>query len=357
MANMLDYLTWRGDLRFSQAELNDVDGLILSELAYIQYEGLVSGDLCNPVPMREVAKTILAQPNPMERCRTEKDLELLQAVVSSERFGELGICYYRSVLDLEEETQFAAMTFLLADGTAFLIFRGTDNTMIGWKEDFNMSFQKNVPAQRLAQEYVGHFGASTRMLMRIGGHSKGGNLAVYAAAECSEEIRSRILQIYNYDGPGFLEEMLEEPGYQAVVSRVRTVVPQFSVIGMLLERRESHRAISSDASGLLQHEPYSWQILGGDFVGVEDVTEGAYFLDRTLSTWLAGMTNQERSDLVEWIFGVLMQENVNQPRDILRIQNLWAALRMIRTEHEKRRMTGALLQELLESAKFVRQNS
>ena len=151
--------------------------------------------------------------------------------------------------------------------------------------------------------------------------------------------------------------MLEEPGYQAVVSRIQTIVPQFSVIGMLLERSESHRAVASDASGLLQHEPFSWQVLGRNFVAVEDVTEGAYFLDRTLSTWLEGMTNQERSDLVEWIFDVLMQENVSQPRDLLRIQNIRAALRMVRTEHEKRRMTGALLQELLESAKYVRQNS
>ena len=356
MANMLDYLTWRGDIRFSQVEINDVDGLILSELAYIRLDGLVSENIHYAVPLRTLAKTILELPDPMARCRTEKDLELLRAVAESDRFGRLGVTFYRSVFIPEEETQFAAVTFLLEDGTAFLAFRGTDSTLVGWKEDFNMSFRKNVPAQRLAQEYVQRYAGLTREPMRLGGHSKGGNLAVYAGAKCGEMVRPRILEVYNYDGPGFMEEMLEDPGYQAMVPRIRTIVPQFSVFGMLLERSEAHRVIFSDASGLLQHEPYSWQVLGKDFVPMEDVTEGAYFLDRTLTAWLAGMTNQERSDFFEWIFDIFMQENASQPKDILRPQNLLAALRVIRAEHEKRRMTGVVLQELLESAKLARQN-
>ena len=357
MANTLDYLTWRGDLLFSRAELNDVDGLILSELAYIRFDGLVSESMHYVESMRTLAETILALPDPMERCRTEKDLELLRAVAESERFGGMGVCYYRSVFVPEEETQFAAVTFLLEDRTSFLAFRGTDSSLVGWKEDFNMSFQKNVPAQRLAQEYVQRYAASTQEPMRLGGHSKGGNLAVFAGAKCGMLVQPRILQIYNYDGPGFMEEMLEDPGYQAVVPKIRTVVPQFSVFGMMLERSEEHRAIYSDASGLMQHEPYSWQVLGRDFVPMEDVTDGAYFLDRTLTAWLASMTNQERRDFIEWIFEILMQENVSQPKDILRPQNLLAALRMIRAEHEKRQMTGAILQGLLESAKNARQNS
>ena len=200
MANMLDYLTWRGDLLFSQAELNEVDGLILSELAYIQFDGLVSENIQSVLPLRTLAKTILALPDPVVRCRTEKDLELLQAVAESARFGRLGVSFYRSVFVPEEETQFAAVAFLLEDGTAFLAFRGTDSTLVGWKEDFNMSFQKNVPAQRLAQEYVQRYGAATREPMRLGGHSKGGNLAVYAGAKCGEAVQSRILEVYVHRG-------------------------------------------------------------------------------------------------------------------------------------------------------------
>ena len=357
MANILDYLTWRGDLLFSQVGITDVDGLILSELAYIRLDGLVSENMQESIPLRTLTKTILALPDPLARCRTEKDLELLTAVAESDRFGRAGVTYYRSVFVPEEETQFAAVTFLLEDGTAFLTYRGTDSTLVGWKEDFNMSFRKNIPAQRLAQEYVQRYAAATREPIRLGGHSKGGNLAVYAGAKCGELVQPRILSVYNYDGPGFMEEMLADPGYQAMVPRIRTVVPQFSVFGMMLERSEDHRAILSDASGLLQHDPYSWQVQGKDFVPVEDVTDGAYYLDRTLTAWLAGMTNQERSDFFEWVFAVFMQENATQPKDILRPQNLLAALRMIRTEHEKRKMSGTVLQELLESAKTARQNS
>ena len=357
MANMLDYLTWRGDLRFSQAELNDVDGLILSELAYIRYEGLVSENISCGIPLRTLAKNFLELPEPMGRCRTERELELLKAAGESERFGHLEVSFYRSVFVPEEETQFAAMTFTLEDGTAFLAFRGTDDSLVGWKEDFNMAFQKNVPAQRLAQEYVQRYAAATQGAMRLGGHSKGGNLAVYAGAKCGELVQPRITQVYNYDGPGFMEEMLATPGYQAIVPRISTVVPQFSVFGMMLERSEAHKAIFSDASGLMQHEPFSWQVLGKDFVPMEDVTEGAYFLDRTLTAWLEGMSNQERRDFIEWIFEILMQEKVSQPKDLLRPQNLLAALRTIRAEHEKRQMSGAILQGLLESAKNARQNS
>ena len=356
MANILEYLAWRGDVLFSQVGINDVDGLILSELAYIQFDGLVSEDIRTSAPLGTLAKTILALPDPLSRCRTEKDLELLAAVAESDRFARLGVTFYRNVFVQAEETQFAAMTFLLEDGTAFLAFRGTDSTLVGWKEDFNMSFQKNVPAQRLAREYVQQYGAATREPLRLGGHSKGGNLAVYAAAMCPEQTQTRILEIYNYDGPGFMEEMLGKPGYQAVVTRIKTIVPQFSVFGMLLERSEGHKAIYSDASGLMQHEPYSWQVRGKDFVPMADVTEGSYFLDRTLTRWLAGLSTQERSDFTEWIFSLFMQENASQTRDILRPQNLLAALRVIHTEHENRRMTGAILQELLESAKYVRQN-
>ena len=325
MANMLDYLTWRGDLRFSQAALNDVDGLILSELSYIRYEGLVSENIGCGIPLRTLAKNLLELPEPMGRCRTEKELELLKAAGESERFGHLEVSFYRSVFVPEEETQFAAMTFTLEDGSAFLAFRGTDDSLVGWKEDFNMAFQKNVPAQRLAQEYVQRYAAAAQGTMRLGGHSKGGNLAVYAGAKCGELVQPRITQVYNYDGPG------------------------------LLERSEEHRAIFSDATGVMQHEPFSWQVMGKDFVPMEDVTEGAYFLDRTLTAWLEGMSNQERRDFIEWIFEILMQEKVSQPKDLLRPQNLLAALRTIRAEHEKRQMSSAILQGLLESAKTARQ--
>lgn len=352
----MDYLNWRGDILFSQVGVNDVDALIFSALSYIRYDGLVSEDLQVSASLRTVVRTILALPEPMSRCRVEKDLALLQAVADSDRFGRINVTFYRSVFVPEEETQFAAVTFLLEDGSAFLAFRGTDSTLAGWKEDFNMSFQRSVPAQRLAQEYVQRFTAFNPRPMRLGGHSKGGNLAVYAGAKCGELVQERVLEVFNFDGPGFAQEMMTEPGYQRIVSKVKTLVPQFSVFGMLLEREENHRVVLSNASGLLQHELYSWQVNGKDFVSGQELTEGSRFLDRTFTTWLAGLTNAERGEFFDGVFGLLMQENANYAKDVLRPQNILAALRSIRLEEGKRRMIGTVLQELVDSAKSVHNN-
>ena len=351
---MLDYLAWRGDLLFSQAGVNDVDALVFSTLSYIGFEGLVTEDLQQAQTLQALAQNLLALPDARSRCRVEKDLVLLEAAANSRRFGNTRVTFYRNVFNPQEELQFAAVTFLLDDGCAFLAFRGTDNTLVGWKEDFNMSFQPSVPAQRLAQEYVQRFAAFSGVPLYLGGHSKGGNLAVYAGAKCGEALQPRILNVYNFDGPGFTQTVLEDPGYKKMVGRVKTMVPQFSVFGLMLERQENLQVVQSSAVGLLQHEPYSWQVMGKDFVFGEALAEGSVFLDRTLTTWLAGLDNTQRGEFFDGIFGLLMQENASQPKDVLRPQNVLAALKTIHMEENKRRMLGNVLQNLVDTAKSIR---
>lgn len=353
MADVFDYLTWRGDITFSQLGVNDVDALIFSALAYIQLDGILTEDLQVAAPLQMVAKTVLAMPDAKSRCRVEKDLALLEAAADSKRFGHVGITFYRSVFVPQEETQFAAMTFLLDDGSAFLAFRGTDSTLVGWKEDFNMAFQPNVPAQRLAQEYVQRFAARSKAPLHLAGHSKGGNLAMYAGAKCGVDIRERVKDVYNFDGPGFTEGLLSDPGYQQILPKVRTLVPQFSVFGMMLERQEGQSVVLSSGVGLLQHDPYTWQLIGKEFVPAKALTEGSVFLERTLSGWLAGLSNAERGEFFDAVFSLLMLENASQTRDVLRPQNMLAALKTIHLDEEKRRMMGTVLQELLETAKAV----
>ena len=257
MATVFDYIQWRGDLPFSQDPPNAVDALIFSGLAYVKF---VAEE--EPVTLQEAAMAFFALEDHALRSRVQKDQDLLLAAAESKRFGQAKICMYRDILLPERETQFAAMTFLLDDGSMALAFRGTDNTLVGWKEDLNMSFQQTIPAQRLAQSYVRDAALEYPRPMHLCGHSKGGNLAVFAAARSSPMIQEHIVSVYNNDGPGFTEYLMGDPGYLAIVPKIRTFVPQSSVIGMLLGHEEPYTVIQSKSIGLLQHDLYTWDVMG-----------------------------------------------------------------------------------------------
>lgn len=350
MADMFDYLKWRGDILFSQVPPNNVDSLIFSALAYVQYDDIITEDKMQFKTLRDTAQALFAMPDAHTRCRVPKDLELLKAAAETERFGRVGLCAYQDIFDPAEETQFAAITFMLEDRTAFLAFRGTDSTLVGWKEDFNMTFQESIPAQRLAREYVQRFASVTKAPLRLGGHSKGGNLAVYAGAKCSGTVQERILEVFNHDGPGFTEAMMTDPGYLRIVPRVKTFVPQSSIFGMLLEHQEAYTIIRSNQVGIMQHDPYSWEVMGNNFISVEELTADSRFLDRTFRTWLAGLTPQERNAFFDSVFDVLMTENTSNAKDLLRPQAMLQVLRNLQSDDERRGTISSVLHELMNAA-------
>ena len=350
MADMFDYLKWRGDLPFSQVPPNNVDALVFSALAYVQYDGIITEDKAQQMTLRETAQILFSKPDAATRCRVPNDLELLKAAAETDRFGQVGLCAYQDILNPAEETQFAAISFLLSDGTAFLAFRGTDSTLVGWKEDFNMTFQESIPAQRLAKEYVQRFASVTKAPLRLGGHSKGGNLAVYAGAKCGEALQERILEVFNHDGPGFTEAMMEDPGYLRIVPRVKTLVPQSSIFGMLLERQEAYTVIRSNQLGIMQHDPYSWEVMGNNFILLEELTANSKFLDRTFRTWLAGLTPQERSAFFDSVFEVVMTENTSNAKDLLKPQAMLQVVRNLQSDEERRSVISSVLNELMNAA-------
>ena len=351
MSDMFDYLRWRGDILFSQLPPNPVDALIFSTLAYIRFTGIVPEDARHFITLHDAAVMFLDDPEDAEeKVRVKSDLDLLQAAASTARFGRVGLSLYRDVFDPEENTQFAAMTYFLEDGTAFLAFRGTDNTLVGWKEDFNMTFQPSIPAQRLALQYVEDFAAVSKAPMYLGGHSKGGNLAVYAAAKCDWLIQKRIVTVYNQDGPGFSEEMMEDPGYLNIVPKIRTYVPESSVIGMLLEHEEPYIVIKSKQIGLMQHDPYSWEVLGSGFIPGADLSPDSRFLDRTVRNWLAGMTKEERSSFFDHVFDLLMVEKASKTWDIVKPHNLISYIRTLQSDDAKRQAIAKELANLIRSA-------
>ncbi|MBQ3526665.1 MAG: DUF2974 domain-containing protein [Akkermansia sp.] len=355
MANVFDYLQWRGDLTFTQSPPNAVDALIFSALAYIEYGGSVEQEPNRQELLRDAAEYFFTLGDTEDRVRVKNDLELLKAAAATVRFGFTRLVCYRDLLIPAQETQFAAVTFLLDDGTAFLAFRGTDDTLVGWKEDFNMSFQQTIPAQRLALQYTREVAAEYSIPLRLGGHSKGGNLAVFAAARSSPMVQDQILEIYNNDGPGFTQYMMGDPGYLRMVPRIRTFIPQSSVIGMLLEHEEPYMVIKSKTVGLLQHDPYSWAVMGPGFVQMEEITADSRFLDATIKTWFADMSNQERNQLVDAMFALLGTGGVENAWDIFHPKNIGNYLKTLSTDGNIRRILSGEFQSLIEAARKTRE--
>jgi len=278
-------------------------------------------------------------------------LPLLQAAAKSSRFQNTRLGFYRSKLLEQEQSQFAAMACMLSDGTAFLAFRGTDNTLIGWKEDFNMSFCDSIPAQREAAAYTNDFAMQWPVLLHLGGHSKGGNLAVYAGAKQDDNIQKRILGIYNLDGPGFTDSMMGDRGYLTMVPKIRTYIPESSIIGILFEHEEAYSVIKSRQIGLLQHEPYSWDIMGGDFIHVKEMSAGSQFADRTIKNWIKGMTDQEREAFVEAVFELLSAGGASQVSDLLQPKNIRAFFKALKANTQTQQLLAEEFLEILHAAK------
>lgn len=305
MPNIFDYLTWRGDLSFIRSEFNAIDNLILARFSYFPLEQKLWGREEKITIKQAYERAIQQGEIPDNKFLQIEDKELFPALAESERFGNLWITKYVNKISKEEEKQFSAVTILLPDNTIYVAYRGTDNTLVGWKEDFNMSFSSNVPSQKDAVVYLEEVAKQYKGKIRVGGHSKGGNLAIYAAIFCQDKIKRRIIEAYNNDGPGFNEEVILTKQYKEILDRIYTYVPQSSVIGRLLYHEEKYMVIKSTQTGLMQHDLYSWQVTGNDFIYLDEVTDGSQFADKMIKDWLNGVKPEQRSEFIDILFNIL----------------------------------------------------
>ena len=257
------------------------------------------------ITVRDLQQKLCDRPDAFFYIERESNRTMLRQMAEGERFSNAKVLMYRHETDLEKEKQFAAVTLLLPDGTAFVAYRGTDNTLVGWKEDFNLSFACPVPAQISALEYLLEVAQKYPLPLRVGGHSKGGNLAVYAAACAPAAIQDRIIHVYSNDGPGMDEATFQSDSYARISQKLRSIVPQSSVIGILLQHPEDYMVVKSNAFGIFQHSPFSWQVLRAGFEIIEDLQPGSKHLDIVMKTWLKGMTTDERMTVVDTMFSVL----------------------------------------------------
>ena len=293
MMTWTDDLAQRGGASFAEQPFQELDGALLSRLAYLPFERTATAQRTEPLRLPEAAALLLQTPEALAHVTQPEDLHLLRLLAESVRF--CSALLLDAVGQTDEATQFSALTLQIAPQTLCIAFRGTDDTLIGWKEDFSMSFLCPVPAQELAADYLRQVAAQRSGDLLLCGHSKGGNLAVYAAASCASSVQSRIRAVYNYDGPGFPESILRQAGYQTVCGRVQTFVPQSSVIGMLLGHEEQYTVVHSTRMGIFQHDLYSWDIADGHFVCLESVNQHSRFIDTTLKAWLAADARRARA--------------------------------------------------------------
>ena len=260
---MLEYMKWRGDLSLNVAPTNEIDLLIFTQLSYLHFRDVLGS---GGAPLRAASRLVEAISREPGNAQIVTDRHtLLAAVAESERFGDLTVGHCDDLFDPARAMQFAAATFDLPDGSHVVAYRGTDATVVGWKENFNMSFSCPVPSQSEAVRYLNDIAAATVGPIRLCGHSKGGNLAVYAAACCTAVARGRIIGIDLFDAPGLDNATLAGEGYQAVLPLVNAYVPQTSIIGQLMGVPERYTVVRSAATGMSQHNTFTWALNGPPF--------------------------------------------------------------------------------------------
>ena len=304
---LFDYLEWRNDVSFRAAPFNEIDNVVLSYLAYADF-----GELLHE-PKRHVSIETcfkrFCEKHDMAEVRESKHFIeraplLLEEMVRGARFRGTKVVHFREVFDKEKVQQFAALVFLLPDGTRYVSFRGTDLSITGWKEDFVMSFTAETEGAKEAVSYINDVAASVDGDFILGGHSKGGNFAMYAAAFCEDAVKGRIRKVYNNDGPGFREEIVRSAAYRELLPKITNIVPQTSIIGRLLSNEAAHTVVKSTAAGIFQHDVTTWEVTKDKFVRAEP-DAFSDFVEKSLGTWLETMDDEARKSLVETVFSMI----------------------------------------------------
>ena len=351
MANLMDYLDWRGDLTLAVSPFNEVDALILAELSFVDFEGIVPPpEVGRGVKLNEAAEAFFARHGgrdvDMGVLVPDGISQMLRKLMASPRFCGMTLNGYEALLDDEVEEQFSALTIDLGNGSIYISFRGTDDTIVGWKEDLNMSFLEEIPSQKQAVGYVARIARQyPEKTIRIGGHSKGGNLAVYSAAKSSGDIQERIVAVHNNDGPGFVWDISETPGHKRIAGRIHTVLPQASVVGMLMEHEKRYQVVYSTYEGIYQHDGFSWQVKGTQFVHLDDFSREGKLVDEALSSWADSLNSQQREALAEALYSVFTATGAKTLSE-LNEEKLKSASAMLKTyknlDRESRRMVSEM---------------
>ncbi len=302
MANINDYLLWRGDIPInSQFKFNEIDSMILARFSYLLFDKITMNENETIGSISEKMRDI-----PNEEFLYNGDKELITYLGQSDRFKNMAVTDYICNNDKQSEKQFCAITVHISSKEMYISYIGTDKTINGWKEDFNMSFMDNVPCQIDGKEYADKITKKyPEKNILIGGHSKGGNVAIYSALTASPEIQKRIIKVYNYDGPGFSKDIIDKYGNDAIINKIETYIPQDSIIGRILNHKEKIKIALSNEKGIFQHDIYSWQVLKDDLIQLDQNTETSENIDKALTNWIETTTAEQRKVFIDTVFELI----------------------------------------------------
>lgn len=351
VTTVFDYLRWRGDLTFAQDAFNEVDNLILCIIAYLNFRRfpeLRSRDADKAVLMSDIVPRMTAE-DEQQGLSPNNYIPLMKLAAESCRFAPVRLFGYETVRDETREMQLDALSFLLPDGTLFCAFMGTDRSLVGWKENLNLSYMDAVPAQIGAVEYVEDMAwRCPERPVRIGGHSKGGNLAAYAAIHIPEALQARMLDAYNNDGPGFRRDVTDTAEYRRIAAKLHTYIPAASIVGVLLEHTEDYTVVASSSRAIMQHEPLTWGVLGSRFIRQEARSEFGKASDDVVREWLASLSPQERKEFSNALFDMFTQGGTVQSLEDVRQSEL---LKRLAADEKQKGIVSEALRRLMADVK------
>lgn len=308
MYTLEDYLNFRGDLSFDVSPVNEIDEMVFSAIGKADFTGILrDGEIGRY--SEAFARFFETKDNDVNArfglLASPIMMRVLHAISLCPRYADIKISNFINRISTEKTEQMSALTVLGPNDKIYVTFRGTDDTLVGWKENCELAILNSVPAQRDAVTYLETVAEIFKGPLVVTGHSKGGNLAVYAAANADEEIRGRIEKVISYDGPGFRKEFFETEGYQSIQDKVSTLVPKASIVGMLMENAGRLEVVECESEGPAAHDIFVWNLGREGFLRAQDLTEKSLVFRQAIENTLDEMDMTERQEFVNELFEAL----------------------------------------------------
>lgn len=346
MGTVRTYAYYFKDISFEESPFNDVDNVVFCSLIYLDWKNIAE----KSITLKDAAIKYFSTHTKMKKTPFTfwRSQELLKEIYQSKRYGNIILSHYEKIVD--QNGQFGAIKFNLDKDTTFIAYEGTDDTIIGWKEDFEMCYKFPVSSQKMAIEYINRVIEWKDKKIIVGGHSKGGNLAMIASMYAKPHIKRKIIKVYNNDGPGFRKQQFESKEYKKMKEKLKMFVPKHCVIGFLLRNPEQYTVVESDSFGIFQHDEGNWQCYGPFFIKTELAKESEK-LEKNITKWLDEHDDEQREKFVETLFDILKRSEIYLFSELRQLK-LSRLIRLIKASQSLDKETKDLLSSALKILSF-----